>query len=642
VTGPARPARTTDDWQAAVLRELRVEPGLTAFPVPGVPPGPGPGLPAFGPAPAGRSPEQDETDVNAAVPETNGRYAHTAPPGPGAATPEAAGAPYEAADVRETTRRDPVTPGAVLPPAEAGNEPPGPPPGALPGRDPAQPPGPPPGALLGRDPVPSAGSPGAGAERVPVQGPVEPSAPPGVLLRQDPGPPSASPRGALLRQDPLPSAGSPGAGYERVSDHGPVEPSAPPGALLGQDPAPPGALLGQDPVPSAGSPDVRAEQAPVHGPAQPPVPPPGAFPWQDSAPSASSPDVRSERYPPPPATSPDIPLGREPGPAAAQPSPVLPHGRPLAPPPDHRLGPVPAAPVVPPGPAAAPDRGMHGDPLLRRMGRGVRRAIGVSAAQEVHDWAAVGAGLRQPVTTVRRIVVTSVRGGAGKTTVALLLASALARHRQDRVLLIDADPGLGSMAARVGVAEAPALREFAGRRAESFEEIGSQLTRTDSGLWVLPGVRGEMADEALDLATYEAATSVLTRFFTVIVVDCGAGMVGELQEGIIAGAHACVHATPATTEGAIGVGRALDWMRRHGFDRLVPRTMTVFATHAPHARPDLDQAAALLRGNGVGVAYLPYDRHLASGGLLVPALLAESTRSAALEIAAEALTRANH
>jgi hypothetical protein len=118
-------------------------------------------------------------------------------------------------------------------------------------------------------------------------------------------------------------------------------------------------------------------------------------------------------------------------------------------------------------------------------------------------------------------------------------------------------------------------------------------------------------------------------------------MVGELSEGILASAHACVHAAPATHEGAVGTGRALDWMGRHGLDRLVPRSVAVFATHAPHARPDLDQAAALLRANGVGVGYLPYDRHLASGGLVVPSLLAESTRTAALVTAADALTRAN-
>lgn len=285
---------------------------------------------------------------------------------------------------------------------------------------------------------------------------------------------------------------------------------------------------------------------------------------------------------------------------------------------------------------------MHGDPLLRRVGRGVRRAVGVSAAQDVHDWTAVASAMQQPVTTIRRIAVSSVRGGAGKTTVAVLIASALARHRQDRVLLIDADPGLGSLPMRFGMTAAPSLRDFAGSRPTSFEEVRPHLTRTDAGLWVLPGVRGEMADKPLDLATYESATSVLNRFFTVVVIDCGVGMVGELPEAILASAHACVHVTPATNDGAIGVGRALDWMERNELGGLAQRTVAVFATHAPHARPDLHQAAALLRDNGVGVAYLPYDRHLASGGVLIPSLLAETTRSVALTVAAEALTRANH
>jgi MinD-like ATPase involved in chromosome partitioning or flagellar assembly len=312
---------------------------------------------------------------------------------------------------------------------------------------------------------------------------------------------------------------------------------------------------------------------------------------------------------------------------------------PPAVPPQHYQQPAPPPPEPPEPPE--PGRAMHGDPLLRRVGRGVRRVVGVSAAQDVHDWTAVAAAMQQPVTTIRRIAVSSVRGGAGKTTVAVLIASALARHRQDRVLLIDADPGLGSLPMRFGMTAAPSLRDFAGNRPTSFEEVRPHLTRTDVGLWVLPGARGEMADQPLDLATYASVTSVLDRFFTVVVIDCGVGMVGELPEAILASAHACVHVTPATNDGAIGVGRALDWMERNELRGLVPRTVAVFATHAPHARPDLHQAATLLRDNGVGVAYLPYDRHLASGGVLIPSLLAETTRSVALTVAAEALTRAN-
>ncbi|MDN3358850.1 MinD/ParA family protein [Actinomadura sp. DC4] len=405
-----------------------------------------------------------------------------------------------------------------------------------------------------------------------------------------------------------------------------------------------------------GPPDHRERQGDVPFPAgavptmpdRPPeagaVEPDGTFP--------PPPQPQSQPQPPTPPTAEDLPLDPAAWPSADETQdPAEETRRDSQGPPPYRdvqwagpsfpgqaLDPLHGRPAPPPEPG---HRSVHGDPLLRRVGRGVRRAVGASAAQDVHDWAAVAAGLRQPITTIRRIVVSSVRGGAGKTTVAALMASALARHRPDRVLLIDADPGLGSLPMRFGMTGAPSLRDLAGRRPNSFEEVAPHLARTDGGLWVLPGVRGEMAEQPLDLATYASATSALTRFFTVVVVDCGVGMVGELPEAILASAHACVHVAPATSDGAVGVGRALDWMRKKGFGELLPRTVTVFATHAPHARPDLSQAAGLLHHNGVGVAYLPYDRHLASGGVLVPSLLAESTRTAALTLAADALTRAN-
>ena len=47
--------------------------------------------------------------------------------------------------------------------------------------------------------------------------------------------------------------------------------------------------------------------------------------------------------------------------------------------------------------------------------------------------------LQRPVPSFRQFAVVSVRGGAGKTTMAALLATELARHRADRVLAVDAD-----------------------------------------------------------------------------------------------------------------------------------------------------------------------------------------------------------
>jgi hypothetical protein len=92
--------------------------------------------------------------------------------------------------------------------------------------------------------------------------------------------------------------------------------------------------------------------------------------------------------------------------------------------------------------------------------------------------------------------------------------------------------------------------------------------------------------------------------------------------------------------GALSTGGALDWLGRNGYREIVPRTVAVFAAHSPHARADLRSATARLRDGGTGVAHVAYDRHLATGGVLTPALLAESTWLIAMQIAADVRTRA--
>ena len=108
---------------------------------------------------------------------------------------------------------------------------------------------------------------------------------------------------------------------------------------------------------------------------------------------------------------------------------------------------------------------------------------------------------------------------------------------------------------------------------------------------------------------------------------------------MLANAHAQLHVTPGTADGAISAGRALDWLSANGYDELAPKTVTAFVTHAPHSRANLAPTAEFLRSHGIAVVDLACDRHLASGGVLTPSMLAESTRFAAIDIAAELLAK---
>jgi MinD-like ATPase involved in chromosome partitioning or flagellar assembly len=282
----------------------------------------------------------------------------------------------------------------------------------------------------------------------------------------------------------------------------------------------------------------------------------------------------------------------------------------------------------------------HGDPLMRRMGRGISKAVGASAAQDARENADFAGRIRLPISTCRRIAVTSIRGGAGKTTVAGLAATVLTQVRQDRVLAADADSGLGSLPLRMGVQTDLSLQDLARARPRSWEETSRFLAHSADGLWVLSNTsRGRIGVE-LEIDTFRTATGELSRYFSAMVIDCGAGLLPELQRGILAEAHAHVLVTPATVDGALSARGALDWMAGNGFAALLPRTIVTLVTHTPHEDSDLERARHMLSAGGMTVVHVPYDRHLASGTPIDLALAGEATQNATTRIAAEVFSRA--
>ncbi|MEI5133184.1 hypothetical protein RB199_14575 [Streptomyces libani] len=79
-------------------------------------------------------------------------------------------------------------------------------------------------------------------------------------------------------------------------------------------------------------------------------------------------------------------------------------------------------PLLPPELADGQPRPRRGDPLARRAGRALRRVFASSPAAETAAVTQAAHAIQQPVTTGRQIAVSSIRGGAGKSTVAALLA----------------------------------------------------------------------------------------------------------------------------------------------------------------------------------------------------------------------------
>lgn len=292
-------------------------------------------------------------------------------------------------------------------------------------------------------------------------------------------------------------------------------------------------------------------------------------------------------------------------------------------------------PVIDQDLARAGRKPRRGESFASRAARVLRSTVSSSAAREVAETTRTAEALQQPVTTGRQIAVTSIRGGSGKSTVAALLGTTYAHYRQDPVLLVEADPALGSLPLRLG---AETLRWTTGDVAGIVEpqmsllDVTGYLVQLPDNAWLLPGSQGQIG-AMLDTRAYERVMVALRRYFGVTVVDCET-LPAEVARVAISAAQARVLTAPATLEGITSTYSVLQWMQ--GLPRhVIAGTVVVLTELVAHSGLDLDEAAQRLKSTGASVQILPYDRHLAAGGTIRTELLAHSTRKAATRLAAD-------
>ncbi|MGI5166792.1 MinD/ParA family ATP-binding protein [Spirillospora sp. CA-253888] len=284
-------------------------------------------------------------------------------------------------------------------------------------------------------------------------------------------------------------------------------------------------------------------------------------------------------------------------------------------------------------------KNQHGDPLGRRIGRGVLKAVGGSGGPDAKLLGDFAELMSRSVPSYRQIAIASVRGGAGKTTMAALVATELARARGDRVLAADADAELGSLPLRFGLLPERSLFDLAVQNPRTFEEAMPFLSRTPDGLWVLSSTRGGKIAGEFTLETFQAALGKVARYVSAAVVDCGAGILTELNRGVLAHSHGLVLVTPATVDGALSARGALEWFVANGQQQLLAQTVIAMVAHAPQVGTDLNRAQEMLTAWGLPVVHVPYDRHVGTGASLDMSKIGGATRAAVIRVVHEVFAR---
>lgn len=281
----------------------------------------------------------------------------------------------------------------------------------------------------------------------------------------------------------------------------------------------------------------------------------------------------------------------------------------------------------------------------RPAGRGWRRsvyaatrgAVNLGPGPDERRELELQARVSTPIRGSRRIVVISRKGGAGKTTTALMLGHTFASHRGDRVVALDANPDAGSLAHRMRRETGRTVTDLLEQRhrIERYADMrGYTSQAADTRLEVVASDDDPRISQALGEEDYRTAIDLLDRHYNLILVDTGTGILDSAIKGILAEADQIVVVMPPALDGARVAAMTLDWLEEHDHADLVRGAVAV--VNAVHGRGDLEleRIDEHFVARCSAVVHIPWDITLQAGAHTTLGDLRRETRQAYLELAA--------
>ncbi|WP_253662810.1 MinD/ParA family ATP-binding protein [Williamsia maris] len=244
--------------------------------------------------------------------------------------------------------------------------------------------------------------------------------------------------------------------------------------------------------------------------------------------------------------------------------------------------------------------------------------------------------VNRPVRGDYRIAVLSLKGGVGKTTTTVGLGSIYSSLRGDRVIAVDANPDLGTLAQRIPQQTRSTVRDLlADTSIYRYSDVRAHTSQSPSRLEVLASERDPAVAEAFSEQDYRGVMRVLQRFYNIILTDCGTGLSHSAMNGVLDLANALILVSSPAIDGARSAGATLDWLQAHGYGHLVSRAVVVLSSSRSGASTiDTKQLSQHFLTRCRAVQMIPFDDHLAEGAEMDLELLGKGTHRALVELAA--------
>ena len=244
--------------------------------------------------------------------------------------------------------------------------------------------------------------------------------------------------------------------------------------------------------------------------------------------------------------------------------------------------------------------------------------------------------IQTPLRGDYRIAVMSLKGGVGKTTTTVTLGGVFASLRGDRVIAIDANPDLGTLAQRVAAPGPSTIRDLlAATDTSRYPQVRSYTTQAKSRLEVIGSERDPAFSESFSEMDYRRAIDILQHHYNVILTDCGTGLMHSAMAGVLDLANTLILVSSPALDGAQSASATLDWLNLHGYEQLAANSVVVISgAHPGQATIDMDQLISHFRSRTRAVQVIPFDRHLSEGAVVDLDLISKNTMRAYKELAA--------
>ncbi|GAT02306.1 MinD/ParA family ATP-binding protein [Mycolicibacterium fortuitum] len=246
--------------------------------------------------------------------------------------------------------------------------------------------------------------------------------------------------------------------------------------------------------------------------------------------------------------------------------------------------------------------------------------------------------IRAPKDTMYTIAVLTLKGGAGKTTVTATLGQVFSSIRADGVIAVDADPDAGDLPLRTAVHPHDlSMMEMLDTEPDDLrqhDQVQRFLSTTDTDLHVLANGWRPDGERVLVPEDIRDVHEIASHYYSMLLWDGDKALNSAVVKEMLDKSNALVLLVEASRPGAVKAGLAIDWLRSHGYEGLLARTVLVVNETTANTRLDMQSLMTVLARQQLKLHHIPFDKHLDEGLFVDLDKLKKTTRQAFEDLAA--------